>query len=206
MTKLFPLFVSPVLVTRLADVDPLNEALSDRFRSESQTARGRSASNAGGWHSEPDLATRPEPAIQQLMSRFTDAATSYLRSVAGQQRVLLPEGFGYAVEAWAMVVRRGDHMTLHDHAEAQLSSVYYADAGDGEAMLSLVDPRRGNLRFPGLALDPTQFNLRPETGMIVVFPGWMQHFVHPYTGSRPRVSIAANLRVVRPPNSNSVDA
>jgi hypothetical protein len=29
--------------------------------------------------------------------------------------------------------------------------------------------------------------------MLVVFPGWLQHYVHPYRGTRPRVAIACNL-------------
>jgi hypothetical protein len=29
----------------------------------------------------------------------------------------------------------------------------------------------------------------------VVFPGWLQHFVQPYRGGRPRVSISCNVRL-----------
>jgi len=29
--------------------------------------------------------------------------------------------------------------------------------------------------------------------MLVVFPGYLQHYVHAYRGTRPRVAIACNL-------------
>ena len=34
--------------------------------------------------------------------------------------------------------------------------------------------------------------VRPEPGLLVLFPGWMYHFVHPVTSTEPRISIAFN--------------
>jgi hypothetical protein len=31
---------------------------------------------------------------------------------------------------------------------------------------------------------------------MIVFPGWLQHFVHPYFGSGERISIAFNVSVL----------
>jgi hypothetical protein len=39
----------------------------------------------------------------------------------------------------------------------------------------------------------TTFTIRPRPGMLVVFPGWLQHYVHPYRGTRPRIAIACNV-------------
>lgn len=38
------------------------------------------------------------------------------------------------------------------------------------------------------------FHLYPRTGMLAVFPAWLVHWVAPYRGRRPRISVAANLR------------
>ena len=56
-----------------------------------------------------------------------------------------------------------------------------------------VDPRRPPALSGGVPLYPGQFGVTPRTGMLLVFPGWLSHFVHPYTGSRPRVSLSANV-------------
>jgi hypothetical protein len=33
----------------------------------------------------------------------------------------------------------------------------------------------------------------PRAGMMILFPAMFLHFVHPYTGRRPRITIAWNL-------------
>ncbi|EEA04372.1 hypothetical protein BH160DRAFT_0274 [Burkholderia sp. H160] len=47
------------------------------------------------------------------------------------------------------------------------------------------------------------FMIRPRSGMLVVFPGWLQHYVHPYRGTRPRIIIASNV-VMSPSESAAV--
>jgi hypothetical protein len=61
--------------------------------------------------------------------------------------------------------------------------------------LTFVDPRRGGTVIPGVELFPSQFSIAPRSGLMVVFPGWLQHFVQPYRGGRPRVSISCNVRL-----------
>jgi hypothetical protein len=97
-----------------------------------------------------------------------------------------------------MVMRQGDYTVLHDHGEAHWSATYYVDAGDADqrspesGALALVDPRRGGRSIPGIESGST-FMIRPRSGMLVVFPGWLQHYVHPYRGARPRIAIASNV-------------
>jgi hypothetical protein len=37
--------------------------------------------------------------------------------------------------------------------------------------------------------------VRPENGMMLIFPGWLNHYVHPYWGERERISVAFNLMI-----------
>ena len=89
-------------------------------------------------------------------------------------------------------------MIAHDHGEAHWSTSYYVDAGDADlehtpesGALAVLDPRRGGRPIPGLESGAT-FTIRPRTGVLVVFPGWLQHYVHPYRGTRPASLIACN--------------
>jgi hypothetical protein len=99
-----------------------------------------------------------------------------------------------------MVMRSGDDTILHDHSEVHWGTVYYADAGDADeaahpasGMLALVDPRQGGRPMPGLELIGTTFTVQARTGRLVVFPGWLRHYVYMYRGQRPRVSTSCNL-------------
>lgn len=195
------LFATPVAVFHLEGHEALHRELLARLIPESQATPGLRRSNAGGWHSLPDLAQRPDPAFQQLVRMIVD----HVARVGHEQYLLAgrppPAGLRYGVQAWAMVMRDGDHTVLHDHGEAHWSSAYYLDAGDADlarfpasGALAFVDPRRGGRALPGLDAGAT-FEVRPRAGMLVIFPGWLQHYVHPYRGARPRVAISCNVVV-----------
>jgi hypothetical protein len=108
-----------------------------------------------------------------------------------------------------MVMRDGDYTIVHDHGTAHWSVSYYVDAGDADVenhpesgLFAVLDPRRYIRPIPGLGdFSMTQFTVRPRSGRLVIFPGWLQHYVHPYRGTRPRIAIACNVSVApEPPN------
>jgi hypothetical protein len=35
--------------------------------------------------------------------------------------------------------------------------------------------------------------IRPQPGLMVVFPAWIEHWVHPFQGEGQRISIAINV-------------
>jgi hypothetical protein len=101
---------------------------------------------------------------------------------------------------WAMVMRDGNYTIPHTHADVHWATVYYADAGDADeaaypesGIINFTDPRSGFLPIPGLDLTGGDFMVNAQTGQILVFPGWLTHYVHAYRGKRPRVSIACNV-------------
>ncbi len=200
--SLLTLFDTPIFVFDIPETEALHAELAQRLTAERQSSPGIKVSNRGGWHSIPDLALRPDPVYRELGAmlaahfRHVTEHTASLRS----QNPLPP--FGIGLTAWAMVMEHGHYTVMHDHPEATWSSAYYADAGDSDydlhpdsGALVLIDPRRATGGVQGLDLFPGTFELRPTTGMLVIFPGWLQHYVHPYRGHRPRVAIAANASI-----------
>jgi len=192
------LFDTPLFVFRPVGREDLDDALVSRLVQEADQTEGLQRFNYGGWHSEDDLSLRTEPCFRNLMEMTHQAVREALTAVAVGRRVTVPENVVLETNAWSMVMRYGDYATLHDHAEAHFSTVYYPDAGESTAQsggITFVDGRRGGARVPGISLDPTEFTLCPQSGMLLVFPGWLQHYVHPYLGECPRVSIASNVRI-----------
>lgn len=195
------LFATPIFTFDDAGDPELDRELVRRMVSESESSPGVARSNSGGWHSVPDLSQRPEACYQDLMRRVVSRVqTTFFELARGQDEAV---GLRYrlGVQAWAMVMRQGDHTLVHDHVESHFSVAYYPDPGDAElathpdsGKLTFVDPRRGGTVIPGVELFPSQFTIAPQPGLLVVFPGWLQHYVQPYRGSRPRVSISCNVR------------
>jgi uncharacterized protein (TIGR02466 family) len=196
------LFATPIFTFSDAAEPALDRELSERMVIESETSPGITRSNGGGWHSVPDLSQRPEPCFQDLMRRVVARVQAVFFELARDQGAPIDLRYRFGVQAWAMVMRPGDHTIVHDHAEAHFSVVYYPEAGDADldrhpesGKLCFVDPRRGGTVISGIDLFPSQFSVTPATGQLVVFPGWLQHFVQPYRGMRPRVSISCNVRL-----------
>lgn len=197
----FNLFATPVMVFKVDDVDELNRELATRLLAESETRSGLRRSNTGGWHSTPDLSQRPDECFQTLMRQVARHAQIVLHEVARARGQTLPVPYRVGLQGWAMVIGPGGYSVVHDHAHAHWSVVYYVDAGDADlaahpqsGQLVLLDPRRAVADISGVDLFPTHFGIQPVTGMLVFFPGAIQHYVHPYRGTRPRVSISCNVR------------
>ncbi len=204
------LFATPLFSYADAANAELDRELAGRLIVESEDSPGIARSNSGGWHSVPDLAQRPDPCYQDLMHRVVARVRATFIELARDQDVAVDQRYRFAVQAWGMVMRHGNHALVHDHAEAHFSVVYYADAGDADlemfpdsGKLCFVDPRRAGSVIPGVDLFPTQFAIEPRTGLLVMFPGYLQHFVQPYRGGRPRVSISCNVRLEIEPTSAS---
>jgi uncharacterized protein (TIGR02466 family) len=108
--------------------------------------------------------------------------------------------FEWQIQAWPNVNRAGDYHRMHNHGMSTWSGTYYVDDGDPPAedefgtALEIVDPcgQRAITFFPGVL--PPGIYIRPQPGLMVLFPSYVMHMVMPHRGKRPRVSIAFNYR------------
>jgi len=195
----FALFSTPLFVYDVPNVEDMNCEIGERLRAEAQTSPGVRRANVGGWHSPPDLALRPDPCYRAMMKMIVDHVGATHSKIVSAMALAPSPPWRFAAQAWAVVMRNGDYTIAHDHGEAHWSTSYYVDAGDADldrtpdsGALAVLDPRRSGRPIPGLESGST-FTIRPRTGVLVVFPGWLQHYVHPYRGTRPRIAIACNV-------------
>jgi uncharacterized protein (TIGR02466 family) len=203
------LFPTPIVVIDLPDMKDIHREITAVLLAEENTVPSWQRANVGGWHSTPDLSGRPEPGFRALMRAVVDAVSTNVAALAEAAGVARLPQYRYAVTAWAMVMRDGHYVMTHDHGDAHWSVAYYVDAGDAmpapSGHLAFLDPRRSGRMIPGLApgptLFPSTFDIAPRTGALVIFPGWLQHYVHAYRGQRPRICVSCNLamEVVAPP-------
>lgn len=195
-------FAFPTLVLRrvLPDVDAMNDALRELILQERARHPGIVRSNVGSWHSSLEFFARPEPALDAFRGRLRDAVHEYWR--LDQQVSRSGREVAVRVTGWAMVYETGGYAAPHAHPNANYSGVYYVDdgappPGGGQAgALSLLDPRSGSANFSTSGVsEPTSLDIPAETGKLVVFPSWLQHYVHPHRGARPRVALSFNVQM-----------
>lgn len=83
---------------------------------------------------------------------------------------------------WLNAMPPGSSTSRHDHAENDelLSGVYYVTAPTASGDICFAD-------------GPFHIRVRPEPGMLLLFPPALKHWVEPHRGSGLRLSVAVNL-------------
>lgn len=201
----------PTLIGRfqVAESETINAGLLRLALEHEAAETSRDYANVGGWHSAPDLLDWQGPEIAELRKWIAEGlncmvrATGQLPEVQGRPA---PRG-NFTISAWANISRRGNYHRMHNHPFSAWSGVYYvtavarpqaarSDKPDPNVLagvLELYDPRPFTemVDVPGAPYGQ-RVNIRPEPGLLVLFPSWLYHFVHPSNSDDQRVSIAFN--------------
>jgi uncharacterized protein (TIGR02466 family) len=196
--RLGSLFATPLLTHKWSDGAELNPLLRDAILEHERQHPGQEATNVGGWHSERGTLKFCGKAGERLvkhMHEMVGEATHRLYAEFAHE----PKPLDWMLSAWANVNRRGDFNQMHTHPGATWSGVYYVDHGESNpdaagTSLNLCDPNpaRTNIFFPELSA--SNIMIKPEPGLMILFPSYVPHVVPPHGGDRPRISIAFNVR------------
>jgi uncharacterized protein (TIGR02466 family) len=189
-------FPTPIFSYVRQNADALNERLCDAILERERTTPSVAKSNQGGWQSPPDFFLWDKPAVADL-GRFVMNAVNMATA-----RIQIPATFKieFQLVGWAAVNRKGHYNTTHVHPMSTWSGTYYVDAGDEApdapgALLEFSHPVTASPMnfFPGIL--PSARLVRPQTGMIIVFPSYLQHSVRMYSGERPRICVPFNAHL-----------
>jgi len=147
-----------------------------------------------------NLLTHEHPAITWLRQCINKTAVDYL------QRAGLDYPVDWTLHGWANINRLGDYHDLHNHPHSYLSGTYYVAMPSQKAQIgnrndlspgaiSFYDPRpQANMTaIRGDAQIAAQYTIDPQPGMILMWPSFLLHLVHPNLTHQKRISISFNL-------------
>lgn len=199
------LFSTPVAIAMLPEAAAINAALKDVILAKETAQPSIQHSNLGGWQSTWDLQTWGGPMIGRVLDTARALATQLTADRQGRKVQV-----AWKINCWANVNRSGHGNEFHTHPGAFWSGSYYVDDGgvaDDPSLggqFEVQDPRgvapamyAPALTFAGRdgpAVGAAEM-LTPRSGMMVLFPSWLQHAVRPYRGDGLRISVAFNLSV-----------
>jgi uncharacterized protein (TIGR02466 family) len=190
-------------------IDEFNEKLKlELYKMRADNSEGIYRSNlAGTWHSTDTVLKDCKETGDELGKMFHHVMGALAAQHAGD-----PKGeYTWKFAAWCMMYRNGGYSTPHTHPNCHFSGVYYVDASADEESEALtmatgvrikpgtfeaIDNRGINVAAPGLNLEPG-FRIPPKTGLMVAFPSFLPHFVHPVTGEGERICVACNGSVLK---------
>jgi len=195
------LFATPVAVHFLPVAQDVNQAVRPLI-----VERAQPGLHGQGWRSGADFASWAGEPLQTLFRVARDLADGLTTTRAGA-RVHLE----WNIEAGACLRHKGEYREFSARPGAYWSGVYYVDDGyaksDDEALggaCELADPRgplpammapQFGFRIPGCLTAGQTELIRPQTGMIVLYPAWLARGERRYEGEHSRVTIEFDLMV-----------
>jgi uncharacterized protein (TIGR02466 family) len=204
-------FATPVVFAELENPEQLNLELRDTIlsRRSEKTTVSNPAQNY--WQSDWDFVSWGGEASRRLLETFAaigNNMTQIRPDDSGSQTREIP----WSLNARAVVNSSGENDLLHAHPNCFWSGVYYVDDGgiaDDPSLageLELFDPRGSapvmynstyRMNVPDGESAGGFHRIRPQNGLMIVFPSWLLHGVSLYRGTGTRISIAINLFISR---------
>jgi uncharacterized protein (TIGR02466 family) len=100
---------------------------------------------------------------------------------------------------WGVVLGRSGYQNPHNHPSGFLSGVYYValppGVARGEDEAGFLEFGASNVRGPDgrEIVSPNRLRLRPEEGLMALFPSHFWHRTVPYEENVERISLAFDL-------------
>jgi len=186
--KAFELFSTRIWQARLADLAarfPGWVSACAALRVASPVPAGRT--NRGGWNSVDNAVLE-----QAAFAPLREAVRGYCAQAFREMGLADPP---FVLQSWINIHDRGGFNFQHMHDGALLSGTFYLQVPPGAGALVLRDPRPGVLGGFAKGSGANAYKdvqLRPEAGLLVLFPHWLEHYVEPHEGDIPRIAIPFN--------------
>lgn len=154
-------------------------------------------SMVNGTQSLDDLFSRRDPAIRQLVQALKPALAGICAALpANEHHPLLRRnsgGFAFS-DSWSVLLRQAGYHKNHFHSEGWLSSAFYlrvpaeVAAGAGGGWLKFGQPG-----FRAREPLEAEYWIRPDEGMLVVFPSYLWHGTEPLAQASERMTVGYDI-------------
>lgn len=155
-------------------------------------------STQGGSQTGELLVESPGPAIvlQQIIAPAVDAYMRHVRGALPWHPYVqgLPDRWRLAT--WAVVLKSQGYQGPHFHPDGYISGVYYVSlpptisTGQGDA--GWIEFGRTAVAIGG-SQPPLLKLIRPEAGLMLLFPSYFYHRTIPFEAEEPRISVAFDI-------------
>lgn len=175
----------------LADVKRSLDRLHDRLHHPLLFQSLRNGTETTG-----DLARSDDPVIQSLFKAFDAPIREYMNRIGTGADALRRRNRGaYRFNGgWSVRLRSAGYHNSHVHPRGWISSACYIDLPDGmdenkpDGCLSFGVPSMHTT--PSLSVERI---VRPQIGMLVLFPSYFWHGTVPFTSERTRLTVAFDV-------------
>ncbi len=188
-------FSTPIWTSKIDNYEEINKMMHNYiYNLQRKNPEGVIKSNLKGWHSKNFNMKDDEPKnfIEAIKKNINKAINDMAWDLNNQEVSLS--------NMWAIINKKGAMNQKHHHSNSDLSAAYYVTAQEGCGDIIFYDPRPSKLYKHPLSNKPNLLNannnsVKPEAGMLVLFPSYLEHSVDPNTSDDERVVISFNINL-----------
>ena len=188
-------FSTPVWSSKIDNYKKINEEMLIYINDLKKIdPKGVVKSNFNGWHSKDfDLNNEQPKKLIEAIKKNINSTLNDMDWDLNNQSVKISN-------LWAIINEQGAWNQKHHHSNNDLSAAYYVCANEGCGDIVFYDPRPGPVFRHPIAKSPNILNasvnsIKPEEGMLVLFPSYLEHSVTPNLSDKKRVVISFNIKL-----------
>ncbi len=172
--------------TRFENINLSN--LETFIKQKEKTDQGRQCSNIGGW--QQDIILDNNITKIDLLNQCKDVCQEVCNSWKLDSEVTIKN-------AWANINRKHNLNFPHYHPKSVFSGIFYVKAHSdcGDLILKRPDIQEHYIDQRNSEHTQKDFSITPETGMFVMFPAYISHYVEQSLTDKERISIAINFDI-----------
>ena len=129
--------------------------------------------------------------------RYYPLMKHIMGSIYRTYRELIPKVEFNAVQAWWTVYEKGAFIPRHTHANSQISGAYYLRQPEGAGPITFfnpIGPLINHFFHEDLIFQvSTDMDIQPETGTLLLFPGWLEHETKENESDDDKIIVSFNL-------------
>ena len=184
-------FPTIIYIKDIQNAEKINQYIEPRIIQWSQSDKGVSKTNAGGWHSTTDMNYKEE------YNSLTRELFTMQEEIFAKEHLTEKPVCG---NMWANINYPGSFNRPHLHPNSLFSGVYWVKTPPKSGKFMIYDPRPGthtsmpgreDVQLPSELWKEAHF--KPVAGRILMFPAWLWHEVRPNRSNENRISVSFNF-------------
>ena len=188
-------FSTPIWASKIDDYKKINQEMLDYiFDLQKKDPEGIVKSNFSGWHSHDfDL-------NDEAPKNFIQAIKTNINSVLNDMNWDMDKQLVKINSIWAIINEQDAFNQRHHHGNSDLSAAYYVSAYEKCGDIVFYDPRPAPVYKHPISksaniLNASVNSIKPEDGLLVLFPSYLEHSVNSNYSNKKRIVISFNINL-----------
>ena len=189
-------FSTPIWTEQIKNYKDSNEQIYDYIKNlQKKDSQGIVKSNVKGWHSKNfDLKEKEPQNFIKIISRQIESVITDMDWDIKNQKTKI-------TNMWAIINKGGAANARHHHGNSSLSAAYYVRAPKNSGDIVFYDPRPAPVYSHPISNKPNYLNamqhsISPLEGLLVMFPGYLDHSVNENLSNEERIVISFNISLL----------